>query len=201
MLVGTGCRRFRGSYPAESVARAKLDLALPGDASYSRETIQRIRRSLRCDYVVHGAFFDPGKSAGGRVQLDLRLYNAKSGEVLASVSESGSEVALPDLAARVGVALRGKLGAPGISRSQSAELQAAVPSTPEATRLYFQGLGQLRSFDLLGAQDSLTNATKEDPNFPGPRLPRRNLARSALTKSQTGSQKRIRTLFPSRPRR
>jgi serine/threonine protein kinase/tetratricopeptide (TPR) repeat protein len=151
--------------PAESVARAKLDLALPGDASYSPETIQRIRRSLRCDYVVHGAFFDPGKSAGGRVQLDLRLYNAKSGEVVASVSESGSEVALPDLAARVGVALRGKLGAPGISRSQSAELQAAVPSTPEATRLYFQGLGQLRNFDLLGAQDSLTNATKEDPNF------------------------------------
>jgi len=151
--------------PGESVARMKIDLALPNEASYALGTIQKVHRSLNCDYVVYGAFFDPGKSAGGRVQLNLQLRRAKSGEVLAQISETGTELALPELAARVGATLRAKLGLPGISLSQSTELQAAVPSTPEATRLYFEGLGQLRSFDLLGARQSLTKATATDPNF------------------------------------
>jgi serine/threonine protein kinase/tetratricopeptide (TPR) repeat protein len=151
--------------PGESVARMKMDLALPSEASYSPDTIQKVRRSLHCDYVVHGGFFDPGRSGGGRVQLDLRLYSAKSGEVLATITETGNELALPELAARVGAALRAKLGLPGINLSQSSELQAAVPSTPEATRLYFEGLGQLRNFDLLGAKDSFTKAKDADPNF------------------------------------
>src|SRR5437660_3568581 len=151
--------------PGESVARMKIDLALPNEASYSANTIQKVRRSLHCDYVVSGAFFDTGKSAGGRVQLNLQLQNAKSGEVLATMNETGTELALPELAARLGATLRAKLGLPGINLSQSTELQAAVPSTPEATQLYFEGLGKLRNFDLLGARDSLTKATVADPNF------------------------------------
>ena len=151
--------------PGESVARMKIDLALPNEATYALDTIQKVHRVLNCDYVVYGAFFDPGRSGGGRVQLDVRLQNASSGEVLTSMTETGTELALPQLAARVGAALRAKLGMPGISMSQSAELQAAVPSTPEATQQYFEGLGQLRSFDLLGAKESLTKATAADPNF------------------------------------
>jgi len=151
--------------PGESVTRMKIDLALPNEASYSLNTIQKIRRSLHCDYVVSGGFFDPGKSVGGRVQLNLQLQNAKNGEVLAKMNEAGTELALPELAARLGATLRAKLGLPGISLSQSTELQAAVPSTPEATRFYFEGLGKLRNFDLLGARDSLTKATMADPNF------------------------------------
>jgi tetratricopeptide (TPR) repeat protein len=151
--------------PGESVARMKIDLALPNEASYSPNTIQKVRSSLHCDYVVSGYFFDTGKAAGGRVQLNLQLQNAKNGEVLATMNETGTELALPELAARVGASLRAKLGLPGINRSQSTELQAAVPSTPEATRLYFEGLGKLRNFDLLGARDSLTKATAADPNF------------------------------------
>jgi eukaryotic-like serine/threonine-protein kinase len=151
--------------PGESVARMKIDFALRNEASYSPNTIQKVRRSLHCDYVVAGSFFDPGKSAGGRVQLNLQLQNAKNGEVLATINETGTELALPELAARLGATLRAKLGLPGINLSQSTELQASVPSTPEATRLYFEGLEKLRKFDLLGARDSLTKATVADPNF------------------------------------
>jgi eukaryotic-like serine/threonine-protein kinase len=151
--------------PGESVSRMKIDLALPNEATYAPDTIEKVRRSLHCDYIVSGSFVDPGKSAGGRVQLYVNLQNAKSGEVLKSVAESGTDLALPELAAKVGNTLRGQLGLPGISPSQSTELQAAVPSTPDASRLYFEGLGQLRNFDLLGAKESLTKATKADPNF------------------------------------
>ena len=151
--------------PGESVSRMKIDLALPNEASYAPDTIQKVRRSLHCDYVVSGYFVDSGKSAGGRVDLYVTLQNAKNGALLKTVRESGTRLALPQLAASVGSSLRGQLGLPGISESQSTELQAAVPSTPEASRLYFEGLGQLRNFDLLGAKQSLTNAAKADPNF------------------------------------
>jgi len=152
--------------PGESVARMKMDLSLPNEASYSLDTIHKVRRSLKCDYVVYGAFFSTGESAGGRIELTVELQHAKSGEVIGRiVNEAGNERALPELATRVGTVLRSKLGLPGISGSQSSELQAALPSTPEASRLYFEGLAQLRSFDLLGAQKSLQKASEADPNF------------------------------------
>lgn len=151
--------------PGESVARMKMDLSLPNEASYSLDTIQKVRRSLRCDYVVYGAFFSTGRSAGGRVMLTLQLQRAKTGEVMERISESGTELALPELATRVGTVLRTRLGLPVISGTQSSELQAALPSTPEASRFYFEGLGQLRNFDLLGAKESLGKATTADPNF------------------------------------
>jgi eukaryotic-like serine/threonine-protein kinase len=151
--------------PGESVSRMKIDLALPNEASYAPDTIQKVRRSLHCDYIVSGSFVGSGKAAGGRVELYVTLQNAKNGAVLKTVRELGTDLALPQLAASVGSSLRGQLGLPGISESQSTELQAAVPSTPEASRLYFEGLGQLRNFDLLSAKQSLTNAAKVDPNF------------------------------------
>jgi tetratricopeptide (TPR) repeat protein len=40
-----------------------------------------------------------------------------------------------------------------------------VPSTPEASRFYYRGLEQLRTFDLLGSKDSFTRAIGLDPNF------------------------------------
>jgi tetratricopeptide (TPR) repeat protein len=143
----------------------KLDLGLPEEASYAPETVERVKRRLHCDYVIYGAFFDPGKAAGGRVQLDVKLERTSTHEVLASFSESGTELALPELASRAGASLRSKLGVPGISTSNSSELQAAVPSSPEAQRKYFEGLKQLRTFDLLAAQQSLTSAITADPNF------------------------------------
>jgi tetratricopeptide (TPR) repeat protein/TolB-like protein len=152
--------------PGESVARMKMDLSLPNEASYSLDTIHKVRRSLKCDYIVYGAFFSTGESAGGRIQLTVQLQHARTGEVVGRiVNEAGNERALPELATRVGTVLRSKLGLPGISGSQSSELQAALPSTPEASRLYFEGLAQLRSFDLLGAQVSLGKAAEADPNF------------------------------------
>jgi eukaryotic-like serine/threonine-protein kinase len=147
--------------PGETVARMKIDLGLPNEATYSEDTIKKVRRSLHCDYVVYGGFF----KAGDRVDLTLLLQDARNGEVMKRTNESGTDVALPDLAKLVGSGLRQRLRLPNISLSESTELQAAVPSTPEASRLYFEGLGQLRNFDLLGARESLTKATAADPNF------------------------------------
>lgn len=163
--------------PGENVERAKIDLALRQDATYGNETLRRIHQTLHCDYLVYGTFYAPGKGGGETVRVDLRIQDTATGETLASVTETGTEPRLPEIASLVGVTLRGKLGIPGISASESAEIQAATPSTTEATKLYYQGVERLRSFDSLGARDVLQEAIKADSNFA--------LAYSALAESWT----------------
>jgi len=151
--------------PSETVSLMKIEFALPEETSYSAATMGRIHDYLQCDYVVYGSYFDPGKDAGGRVKLNVRMQDAKTGEILATVVEEGTEQTLGDLAARVGSGLRAKLNLSGISMTESAEIQASTPSTPEASRFYFDGVRKMRMFDLLGAQVSLQSAIKEDANF------------------------------------
>ena len=151
--------------PGQRIERMKIDLSLPAEGSYAEDTIQKIHGYLHCQYLVYGNFFDPGKAAGGRVQLDFRLQAADTGELIASGSETGTELGIRELAARVGAALRKKLELPGISMSESEEIQAAMPANAEANEFYAKGLAAMRAFDLVTAQKSLQRAITADPNF------------------------------------
>jgi serine/threonine protein kinase/tetratricopeptide (TPR) repeat protein len=158
--------------PGEDIARTKLDLSLPDTASYGRDTLVRIRKNLDTDYVVLGSYFDTGKESGGQVRLDLWVQDARAGETIAAVSETGSEAELLDLVARTGSDLRRKLGVAEVTAADAEAVRASVPSEPEAAKLYAEGLKKLRTFDALGARDLLQKAVAAEPNYP--------LAHSAL---------------------
>src|SRR5439155_4766028 len=66
---------------------------------------------------------------------------------------------------RAGTELRAKCGAEEITLAETAEVKASVPSKPEASRLYAEGLAKLRFFDASRARDLLEKATAADPNF------------------------------------
>jgi serine/threonine protein kinase/DNA-binding winged helix-turn-helix (wHTH) protein/tetratricopeptide (TPR) repeat protein len=149
----------------EDVARAKTDLALPEAYTYASDTLAHIRKNLGADYVVLGSYFDLGKGAGGQVRLDLRLQDARSGSVLDAVSETGSEAKLLDLVTRTGAELREKLGAGELTVAEASAVRASAPTNPEAARLYAEGLAELRSFDALGARDSLQKAIQIEPDL------------------------------------
>ena len=53
--------------PGENIARMKSDLALPEEASYTRESLQRIRGNLGTDMVVLGSY-----TAGRGDRRDIR---------------------------------------------------------------------------------------------------------------------------------
>ena len=150
--------------PGESVARTRTDLSLPDSESYAQDTLARIRKNLDADYIVVGSYFDLGKRSDGSVRLDLRLQDAQTGETIATVSEAGTEVGLPALAARAGAQLRAKLGAAQPSPAQSAAATASLPSGEEATRLYSEGLAKLRNLDDLGARALLEKAVALEPS-------------------------------------
>ena len=151
--------------PGENVARAKSDLGLTETDSLAQDTLFRIRENLGNDFVVLGSYLDLGKDSGAQIRLDLRIQDTASGETLASFAENGTEAGLLDLVARVGTELRAKLGAGNVSSDEAAQVMASLPANPDAARYYAEGLAKMRSFDNLGARDSLQKAVLAEPSF------------------------------------
>jgi len=148
--------------PGENVAQMKMSLSLPEEDTYSKATLNRIRKNVGTDNVIVGSYLALGN---GQVRVDLRLQDASSGETLASVADSGKEAEVSDLAARVGEKLREKLGAGSVTTADAGAVRAALPSNPEAARLYSEGLAKLRVFDALDARDFLEKTVTLDPNY------------------------------------
>lgn len=96
--------------PGENVARMKRDLSLEDAEAFATDTLHRIRANLGNDLIVLGAYTSLGQTAGGRIRLDIRLQDVQTGEMLASVSETGTESDLFELITRVGARLRASLG-------------------------------------------------------------------------------------------
>jgi serine/threonine protein kinase/tetratricopeptide (TPR) repeat protein len=161
--LGTG-ERLR-TIAEENVARAKLDLSLSDADSLAKDTLTRVRNNLGTDYVVLGSFVDLGKEAGGQVRVDMRLQDARTGETIGIVSETGKESELFDLVTRAGSDLRSELGIGNISDAEAGSVRAAISTSTDASRLYAQGLEKLRLFDAQGARDLLEQAVGADSKY------------------------------------
>jgi eukaryotic-like serine/threonine-protein kinase len=147
--------------PGENVARMRVDLALPDSPSLARDTLAKIRQNLGSDLIVNGSYLD----VNGQVRVDINLQDASKGETLATLTQSGTEQQLAELVDRSGSELRQKCGVQAMTADEAAQAKAVVPSNPEATRLYAEGLARLRVFDALGARDQLEKAITADPDF------------------------------------
>jgi serine/threonine protein kinase/tetratricopeptide (TPR) repeat protein len=145
----------------EEVARMKVELQLGEADSLARDTLTRIRRLLGSDYVVLGSYVALESGAGRQIRLDLRLQDTSAGETTASVAESGTEAQLFDLVSRVGTRLRHSLGAEAAAAGR--RTRASLPASPQAARLYAEGVTRLRLFDPAGARDLLTRAAAAEP--------------------------------------
>ena len=160
--AGGGLRIVSG----ENVARAKVELGLANTNSLARDTLGRVRARLGTDAVVVGSYAIVENPAGRLIRLDLRLQDTRAGETTV-VAETGPEAELFDVVARAGKRLRSELGT-----VDSPAVKVAVASSPEAARLYSEGMSRLRLFEPAAARDLLERAVAADP--------RNVLARSGL---------------------
>jgi len=151
--------------PAESIARMKIELSLPDMESLGRDSLARIRKNLGTDYVVAGSYAALGAMSQGQIRLDLHLQDARSGETVAAISESGTEAHLLDLVSRAGEHLRDRLGIRAVTREEAAEVAIALPSNSQTTKLFSEGLAKLRVFDTLAARDLLRKAVETEPQY------------------------------------
>jgi DNA-binding winged helix-turn-helix (wHTH) protein/tetratricopeptide (TPR) repeat protein len=151
--------------PAESIARMRIELALPDVESLGADSLTRIRKNLGTDYVVAGSYAALGAMSEGQIRLDLRLQDTRSGETVAAISESGTEAHLLDLVSRAGEHLREKLGIRAVTSEEAAEVAIALPSNPQTTKLFSEGLAKLRVFDTLAARNLLLKAVAAEPEY------------------------------------
>jgi len=150
--------------PGESVARARLDMALPDAERYSAGTLAKIRKRLGADYVLVGSYLNTGAQFR-RLRLDLRLQNSSTAETITLPPAYGGEDDLPGLASLAALAVREKLAGGSVSQSEVSGARAAFPPGLNSARLYAEGLNRLRRFDPRGARDLLGQAVAVDPAY------------------------------------
>jgi len=150
----------------EDVADLRLSSPWSQTDTLGQETTARIGTTLNTDVLVLGSYTSIGRPDRGQLRLDVRLQDARTGEILAEVAEIGSNENFFQLISRVGAKLRGRLGASGVAENDEASALASLPSKPEAARLYTLGLAKLRVYDYLTAKDLFEQAIKADPKFP-----------------------------------
>jgi DNA-binding winged helix-turn-helix (wHTH) protein/tetratricopeptide (TPR) repeat protein/TolB-like protein len=151
--------------PGEDVARLRNDLRITENSTLSRSTLTQVRQNLGADITVSGSFVEIGSGADQQIRLDIQLQDTRVGETIGSIAEVGTVSDLFQLVSRSGRRLRARLGSPDASSIEQEEIRAAMPSTPEAARLYSQGLSRLREFDAPAAQTLFTKALAIDPNY------------------------------------
>src|SRR5260370_10618220 len=122
--------------PGENVAQMKASLSLTEEDTYSKATLNRIRKNVGTDNVVVGSYLALGN---GQVRVDLRLQDASSGETLTSVADSGKEAEVSDLAERVGEKLREKIGAGLVTNREPRAEGGAPPADPQGGALQSDG--------------------------------------------------------------
>jgi tetratricopeptide (TPR) repeat protein/tRNA A-37 threonylcarbamoyl transferase component Bud32/TolB-like protein len=159
LAAGGGVRVVAG----ENVARARVELGLGASADLARDTLSRLRSMLGTDAVLLGSYVAVDTPAGRTIRLDLHLQDTGAGETTARITETGEERQLFDLVSRVGKRLRRELGVEELEGGESGEVRAALPASPEAARLYAEGLERLRLFDPVGARDRLARAVAAEP--------------------------------------
>jgi DNA-binding winged helix-turn-helix (wHTH) protein/Tfp pilus assembly protein PilF/TolB-like protein len=150
----------------ESVAQFGISSPWSETDSLSQQTASRIGKALNSDLLVLGSFATLGESQEGSVRVDFRLQDAQTGEMLYQGAETGSEKQFFGLVAKVGVALRERLGLPMISESEEVSVVSSLPSDPDANRFYSLGLAKLRDADVAAAKDLFLQAEKLAPRFP-----------------------------------
>jgi len=161
-LAGGGQVRLVSS---EDVAQMKAGSPPVNGGTLSKDTLGRIHQNLGADLVVLGSYSDLGKPSGGAIRLDLAVQDTANGDTIATTAESGTEAGVFQLVAQAGSHLREQLKLPPLSPEQDTGVQASLPASTEAERLYAEGLGKLRQFDGLAARDLLQRAIRADSGF------------------------------------
>jgi DNA-binding winged helix-turn-helix (wHTH) protein/tetratricopeptide (TPR) repeat protein len=151
--------------PGEDVANLRLSSPWAESVTLDAETTSRVGTALNSDFLVLGSYTLIGKPESGQVRLDVRLQDAKTGEILSEIAEIGGTQDLFEIVSRAGSKLRDRLGVPSLDKPEEAGVLASLPKDREAARFYALGVVKLRQFDFLAAKDLLLQTTQADPKF------------------------------------
>jgi DNA-binding winged helix-turn-helix (wHTH) protein/tetratricopeptide (TPR) repeat protein len=143
--------------PAEDVARWRTDLGTKPETERRADVLRMARISFGADTFVLGSYLVMGVCPDCKVRIDLGLFDAASGDQVATVIDEGPAQDLLDVTTRLGSKLRAQLGVAGTNTTP--------PRWPAASAMkeYAEGLKSLRLIDPMAARDHLQAAITADP--------------------------------------
>ena len=147
--------------PLENVARTERELGVTN--SDSREMLSGMRKNIGADLVVSGSFATVPGASGDSFRLDVRLQDARDGKTLRSLSLRGTRAQALQIASDAGVKLRAELGLEPLSPQAQGLVRTALPTNPDAARLYTEGVEALQKLDAVEASALLTQASSIEP--------------------------------------
>ena len=151
--------------PPETVTRLRRELPLP-EGQLGAEALANVRAAIHADYVLGGSYLALGGPGGPQLRLEVQLQDTRTGETVASASETGDQAKLFEMVSQAGSHLRSRLGVRALDPADEAQARTMLPANPAAARPYAEGLARLRLLDALGARPLLEEATRVDPDFP-----------------------------------
>ena len=92
--------------PAEDVARWRTDLGTKPETERRADVLRMARTSFGADTFVLGSYLVMGTCPDCKVRIDLGLFDAVSGEQVATVIDEGPAQDLLDVTTRLGAKLR-----------------------------------------------------------------------------------------------
>jgi len=152
--------------PGEDVEQFRLGSPWSAEDSLSPATTSRIGKALGSDLLVLGSYATLGDGQARTIRIDFRLQKAQTGEILYEGAETATARQFFALVAKVGVALRERLGLPVVTESEEVGVLSSLPSNAEADRFYSLGLGKMREDDVVTAKELFLQAEKIAPDFP-----------------------------------
>jgi eukaryotic-like serine/threonine-protein kinase len=150
---------------SEGVANLLLSSPWPQTDTLDQATTARIGTALNSDLLVMGSYTIIARADRTQLRVDVRLQEAKTGEILAELAETGNSQDLFRIVSRVGARLRDRMEVPALAKTDEAGVLASLPFDPDAARFYALGLNKLRQFDASAAKDLLEQASMADPKF------------------------------------
>jgi DNA-binding winged helix-turn-helix (wHTH) protein/tetratricopeptide (TPR) repeat protein len=151
--------------PDELVRDASTDVVPPAAGGYAPQTLARLRRRLDSDYVISGSYLVSGTDDNAPLRIDLAVQDARSGTLLASVSNQAGLRELTALVAKTGERLRNKLGiTPPGGQALGLVANEQPPNIDVARRVGF-ALDALRNYDPARARDELLEAVAGAPGY------------------------------------
>ena len=147
--------------PSDEISSVKNELSVEQSQSLEREDLSSVRQALGANYLVLGRYAIV--ATGANMEMTVLLQDSR-GKAIGDFHESGSAADYRKLVTDAASQIREKLGSTKLSEAQLGELQNLYPHVPEASQLYFQALGKLRSFDATTALSLLKKASDLDPD-------------------------------------
>ena len=161
-LAGGGKLRL---VSGEDVAQLRITSPWSQTDTLDQQTTSRIGTALNGDLLVLGSYAILGRRNAGHLRVDVRMQDAKTGEILTEIAEIGGDDDLFQIVSRIGAKLRDRMGIPRLEDSEATGVLAALPLNREAAKFYVLGISKLRQFDVLAAKDLLQQAAGAEPKF------------------------------------